>query len=108
MNAKFLNKGYINALTSKLNEVLSIHVDMITASDFWANAIQYAKMTKSAHAPGYEYSMDFFTVCCKDGNLYISTSDKFNKKQLFVLELIKEKTYRQFDRDVVLKFVNSL
>lgn len=108
MNAKFYNKGYINVLTSKLNEVLSIHVDMITASDFWANAIQYAKMTKSAHEPGWEYCMDFFTVCCKDGNLCISTSDNFSKKQLFVLELIKEKTYRQLEKDAILKFVNSL
>lgn len=108
MNAKFYNKGYINTLTSELNEVLSIHVDMITASDIWDNAIQYAKMTKSAHEPGYEYSMDLFAVCCKDGNLYISTSDNFSKKQLFVLEVIKEKTYRQFDKDVILKFVNSL
>lgn len=108
MNAKFYNKCYINTLTSKLTEVLSIHVDMIAASDIWGNAIQYAKTTKSAHEPGWEYYMDFFTVCCKDGNLYVSTSDNFSKKQLFVLELIKEKTYRQFDKDVILNFVNSL
>ena len=108
MNVKFYNKGYINTLTSKLNEVLSIHVDMIAASDIWDNAICWAKTTKKAHEPGWEFCMDFFTICCKDGNLYVSTSDNFNKKQLFALEVIKEKTYRQFDKDVILNFVNSL
>lgn len=108
MNVKFYNKAYINILTSKLNEVLSIHVDMICASDIWANAVCYAKTTKRAHEPGWEFCMDFFTVCCKDGNLYVSASDNFNKRQLFVLEVIKEKTYRQLDKDVILKLVNSL
>ena len=86
MNAKFYNKGYINTLTSKLNEVLSIHVDMIFASDFWANAVSYSKVDS-------ECEFSFFTVCCKDGNLEVSNLNHYTKKQLFVLEVIKQKCY---------------
>lgn len=101
MKTQFYNKGYINTLTSKLNEELSVNIDMIAASDIWANAVYYSKVDS-------ECEFNFFIICCKDGNLEISNFNHYNKKQLFCLEVIKEKTYRQFDKDVILNFVNSL
>ena len=102
MNAKFFNKGYINVLTCKLNEELNINVDMIYASDVWCNAVYYSKVDS-------EFEFNFFTVCCKDGNLEISNSNHYNKKQLFILEIIKQKMpYRQLEKDAILKFVNSI
>lgn len=77
MNAKFYNKGYINTLTSKLNEVLSIHVDMIYASDIWANSVYYSEMNS-------ECEFSFFTICCKDCNLEISNFSHYGKNNCFV------------------------
>ena len=74
---------------------------MITASDIWGNSVYYSKVDS-------ECEFSFFTICCKDCNLEISNFNHYNKKQLFCLEVIKEKTYRQFDKDVILNFVNSL
>ena len=102
MKTQFYNKGYINTLTCKLHEELSIHIDMLTASDIWANSVYYSKVDS-------ECEFSFFILCCKDGNLEISNFNHYNKKQLFCLEVIKEKMlYRQLSEDVILEFINSI